>query len=75
MRQARIGRRGDERDHLMLQIDAHRERNHRSTQCRSADCEAGWAQKVANSPELKELSQHTSIDDVAQTIAEEYAWR
>jgi len=27
-------------------------------------------EKMANSPELKELSQHTSIDDVAQTIAE-----
>jgi hypothetical protein len=25
-------------------------------------------EKVANSPEVRELSQHTSIDDVAQTI-------
>ena len=71
MRQARMGRRGDERDHLMLQILMLTEKE--ITAVLSVDRQIAkqvGLEKIANSPELKELSQHTSINDVAQTIAD-----
>lgn len=71
MRQARMGRRGDERDHLMLQILMLTEKE--ITAVLSVDRQIAkqvGLEKMANSPELRELSQHTSIEDVAQTIAE-----
>jgi len=57
MRQARLGRRSDERDHMMLGMD------------RQSASEMGLS-KAANSSEVRDLSQETSIDDLAQTIKE-----
>jgi uncharacterized membrane protein len=69
MRQSRMSRRADERDHLMLQILLLTEKE--ITALLGMDREiAGKVglQRVANDKELEQLSQHTSIDDVAQTI-------
>jgi hypothetical protein len=71
MRQARMVRRSDERDHLVLQILLLTEKEMTT----ALDVNRQIAQKigletVANNPELDALSQHTSIDDVAQTIRE-----
>lgn len=71
MRQARMARRSDERDHLMLQILLLTEKEVTT----SLDVQRQVAAKiglhaVAENPELQALSQHTSIDDMAQTIRE-----
>ena len=71
MRQARLGRRSDERDHLTLQILLLVEKEATAL----LNMERQIAQQIgleraANAPEIKELSQHTSIEDVAQTIKE-----
>jgi uncharacterized membrane protein len=71
MRQARTGRRADERDHLMLQILLLTEKE--ITTVLSMDRQIAKQMrldKVANSAEVRELSQHTSIDDVAGIIKE-----
>ncbi len=71
MRQARMGRRGDERDHLMLQILMLTEKE--LTALLGMDRQVArrmGLHEVANSPELRQLSEHTSIDEVAQNIAE-----
>ena len=71
MRQSRMGRRADERDHLILQVLLLTEKEITAVLGvnRQIAMHLGL-EKVANAPGLKELSQHTSIDDVAQTIAE-----
>ena len=71
MRQSRMGRRSDERDHLLLQILLLTEKEITAVlgMDRQIAKQVGL-EKVANNPELKELSQHTSIDDMAQTIKE-----
>lgn len=71
MRQARMGRRSDERDHLMLQVLLLTEKEITAVlkMDRQIATQVGL-EKVANNPELRELSQHTSIEDVAQTIKE-----
>ena len=69
MRQSRMSRRAEERDHLMLQILLLTEKE--ITAVLSMDRKiAGQVglQRVANDKELEQLSRHTSIDDVAQTI-------
>ena len=69
MRQARLSRRSDEREHLMLQILLLTEKE--VTAVLSMDRKiAGQVglDKAANTAEIRELSQHTSIEDVAQTI-------
>ena len=69
MRQSRMSRRAEERDHLMLQILLLTEKE--ITAVLSMDRKiAGQVglQRVANDKELEQLSQHTSIDDVAQTL-------
>jgi uncharacterized membrane protein len=69
MRQARMSRRADERDHLMLQILLLTEKE--ITAVLGMDrkiAEQVGLDRVANSKEIKELSQDTSIDDVAKTI-------
>lgn len=69
MRQARMSRRGEERDHLMLQILLLTEKE--ITTVLSMDRQIAarvGLDKVANNTEVRELSQHTSIEDVAQTI-------
>ncbi|MBA3916924.1 MAG: DUF1003 domain-containing protein, partial [Acidobacteriales bacterium] len=71
MRQSRTSRRGEERDHLMLQVLLLTEKE--ITAVLSMDrqiAERVGLQKVANDVEIQQLSQHTSIDDVAQTIKE-----
>jgi len=69
MRQTRMGRRADERDHLMLQILllAEKEITAVLTMDRQIAGSMGL-QKVARDKEIEQLSQHTSIEDVAQTI-------
>lgn len=71
MRQARMGRRADERDHLMLQILLLTEKEITAVlkMDRQIAQQVG-AEKAANSAEARELSQQTSIEDVAQTIRE-----
>jgi uncharacterized membrane protein len=71
MRQTRMSRRADERDHLMLQILllAEKETTAGLTMSRRIAANMG-VQKMAGDKEIEQLSQHTSIDDVAQTIKE-----
>ena len=71
MRQSRLGRRSDERDHLMLQVLLLTEKE--ITAVLGVDRQIArqvGLDKVANNAEIRELSQHTSIEDVAQTIKE-----
>jgi uncharacterized membrane protein len=69
MRQSRMSRRAEERDHLMLQILLLTEKEITAVlgMDRKIAGQIGL-QRVANDKELERLSQHTSIDDVAQTI-------
>lgn len=71
MRQTRMGRRADERDHLMLQILllAEKEITAVVTMNRQIAGSMGL-QKVTKDKDIEQLSQHTSIDDVAQSIKE-----
>jgi uncharacterized membrane protein len=71
MRQARLGRRSDERDHLMLQVLLLTEKEITAVlgMDRKIATEMGLGQ-AANTPEVRQLSQATSIDEVAQTIKE-----
>jgi uncharacterized membrane protein len=71
MRQARMGRRSDERDHLMLQILLLTEKELTALlgMDRQIAAEMGLS-RAANSQEIRDLSQSTSIEDVAQTIKE-----
>ncbi len=69
MRQSRMSRRADERDHLMLQILLLTEKE--ITAVLGMDRQiAGQIglHKVATDKTIEQLSQDTSIDDVAQTI-------
>lgn len=72
MRQGRISRRADERDHLVLQVLLLTEKELTAVLNinRAIAIELGL-KSTANTPEIKELSQHTSIDDVARTIQEQ----
>lgn len=71
MRQARTGRRSDERDHLMLQILLLTEKELTAMLGieRLMAAKMGLT-RAANTPEVRDLSQDTSIEDVAQTIKE-----
>ncbi|QHN04109.1 DUF1003 domain-containing protein [Granulicella sp. WH15] len=71
IRQSRIGRRGDERDHLMLQILLLSEREITAVleMSRQLAKQAGLG-RVADQPEIKELSEQTSIEDMAKNIQE-----
>lgn len=71
MRQTRLSRRQDERDHLMLQILLLTEKETTAL----LDVNRHMAKQlglhtVANKPEVQELSKNVSIEDVAQTIKE-----
>ena len=69
MRQFRMSRRGDERDHLMLQILLLSEKEITAVLELSREIARDRGlHRVANNPDLRELSQQTSIEDVAQTI-------
>ena len=71
MRQTRLGRRSDERDHLMLQVLLLTEKEITAVlgMDRKIATEMGLTQ-AANDPEVRELSKKTYIDEVAQTIKE-----
>ena len=71
MRQARMGRRADERDHLMLQVLLLTEKEITAVLKvdRQIAAQVG-AEQAANTAEVRELSQQTSIEHVAQTIRE-----
>jgi uncharacterized membrane protein len=71
MRQVRIGRRAEEREHLMLQLMLLTEKEITAV----LDLNRQIARRVgleyaADRPLMEELSQHTSIEDVTQTIRE-----
>ena len=69
MRQSRMSRRAEERDHLMLQVLLLTEKEITAVlgMDRKIAGQVGL-HRVANDKELEQLSRHTSIDDVAQTI-------
>jgi len=71
MRQSRVSRRSDERDHLMLQILLLTEREITAVlgMDRQIADQVGL-KRVANEKEVEQLSKKTSIDAVAQTIKE-----
>ncbi len=71
MRQARMSRRSDERNHLMLQILLLTEKEITAvlTMDRRIAGQVGL-KPLQNEKELEQLSQQTSIDEVAQTIKE-----
>jgi uncharacterized membrane protein len=71
MRQARLARRADERDHLMLQILllAEKEITAVLRMDRQIAMKVGLT-GIAGDQEIRELGLQTSIDEVAQTIQE-----
>jgi uncharacterized membrane protein len=74
MRQTRLSRRQDERDHLMLQILMLVEKE--TTAVLNIDRQIAQQiglERAANAPEIRALSRETSIEDVAQTIKETLA--
>ncbi|HEV2620250.1 MAG TPA: DUF1003 domain-containing protein, partial [Acidobacteriaceae bacterium] len=71
MRQARVSRRNEERDHLMLQVLLLTEKE--ITAVLGMDrqiAERMGLQKVARDKSIEQLSQDTSIETMAQTISE-----
>jgi uncharacterized membrane protein len=74
MRQARLARRADERDHLMLQILLLTEKEITAVvrMNREMAAKMGLA-GIARDPEIKELGIETSIDEVAQTIQDNFS--
>jgi uncharacterized membrane protein len=72
MRQSRASRRSDERDHLMLQILMLAEKE--ITAVLSVERELAGRmglREVAGDAEIQQLSQQTSIDDIAQSVQHE----
>jgi uncharacterized membrane protein len=71
MRQARLARRADERDHLMLQILLLTEKEVTAVlqMNREIALQVGLS-SIARDKEIAELGLKTSIDEVAQTIQE-----
>lgn len=74
MRQVRIGRRAEEREHLMLQILllSEKELTAALELNRKIARQVGLG-KAADHPNMEELSRNTSIEDVTQTIRENLA--
>jgi uncharacterized membrane protein len=71
MRQARLARRADERDHLMLQILLLTEKEISAVIRMNQEMAAKQGLSgIARDREIRELGEQTSIDDVAQTIQE-----
>lgn len=71
MRQSRMGRRSDERDHLMLQILLLTEREITAVLSMERQIAGRMGlEDVAKNKDIETLSQNTSIADVAQTIQE-----
>lgn len=74
MRQKRIGRRDDEREHLMLQLLLLTEKELTAVLDlnRQIARQIGLGQ-AADKPQMQELSQHTAIEDVTDAIRENLA--
>jgi uncharacterized membrane protein len=74
MRQARLARRADERDHLMLQILLLTEKEITAVVRMNREM-AGkiGLPAIARDQNIKELGEETSIDEVAQTIQENFS--
>jgi uncharacterized membrane protein len=71
MRQTRISRRADERDHLMLQLLLLTEKEATALlNINRKIAQQMGLERAANSQEIRELAKHTSIEDLAQTIKE-----
>jgi uncharacterized membrane protein len=69
MRQARLARRADERDHLMLQILLLTEKEITAVvRMNQQMAEKAGLHKVARDKEIEQLGQLTSIDELAQNI-------
>jgi len=74
MRQARLARRSDERDHLMLQILLLTEKEITAVVRMNREMAAKMdLPGIARDKEIKELGEETSIDEVAQTIQENFS--
>jgi uncharacterized membrane protein len=74
MRQSRASRRSDERDHLMLQILMLAEKEITAVLAVERELAARMGLKdLAKDVELQQLSQQTSIDEMAQTLQEHLA--
>jgi uncharacterized membrane protein len=73
MRQSRMSRRAEERDHLMLQILLLTEKELTAVLGMERQvADRVGIKKIANEREIEQLSQRTSIDDVAQTIKDRF---
>jgi len=71
MRQGRASRRSDEREHLMLQILMLAEKEITAVLAVERELAAKMGLKdVAKDAEIQQLSEQTSIDDLAQTLQE-----
>jgi uncharacterized membrane protein len=71
IRQARIGRRADEREHLMLQVLLLTEQEMTAVlELNRQIAKQMGLKEAADQPVIEELSQDTSIDHMAQTIRE-----
>jgi len=71
MRQTRMSRRADQRDHLMLQILLLAEKETTAVLTMNREIAASLGlRKMASDKEIEQLSQHTSVDEVAQSIKE-----
>jgi uncharacterized membrane protein len=73
MRQGRMSRRSDERDHLMLQILLLTEKEITAVLGMDREiAEKMGLQKIARDKNIQQLSQDTSIEGVAQTIQDSF---
>jgi uncharacterized membrane protein len=71
IRQARIGRRADEREHLMMQVLLLTEKEMTAMlELNRQIAKQIGLKEAADEPIIEELSQNTSIDHMAQTIRE-----
>jgi len=74
MRQARLARRADERDHLMLQILLLTEKEITAVVRMNQEMASKMGLPgIARDKEIKELGEETLIDEVAQTIQENFS--
>ena len=71
MRQSRTGRRSEERDHLMLQILLLTEREITALLAMERQMADGMGMpEIGDNQEVKQMSEQTPIDEMAQIIKE-----
>jgi uncharacterized membrane protein len=69
MKQNRMSRRGDQRDHLNLQIDLLAEKEiTKILQLQRLMCEKLGIKEALTDGEVSELSQHTAVEDLAREL-------